>query len=292
MLSLVYYRALCSGNSVSILSTQHSHVALAGVMLVGFVAQATAQEPPVADGPATQPIAEGADSPVDDEPEMPEPKKLPPPTSGKKLSPDYDIWVDKERGIVMIDGQVTLRNGPLEMFACTKGTKEHESIVACNTKAFLAHAGLLNVGAETGTPVRYDESYHPPTGTEIEIEVYWLDKDGNRKKAKAQDWVRDARTEKPMTLPWVFAGSGFWQDETTGDRVYLAEQGDFICVSNFSSAMLDVPAESTQTNDGLFFEAFEERIPPLGTWVRLVLRPKTEEAKTGDTQTETAQPEN
>src|SRR5690606_33238231 len=76
-----------------------------------------------------------------------------------------------------------------------------------------------------------------------------------------------------MTLPWVFAGSGFWLDEETGKQHYQAESGDVICVSNFSSAMLDVPAESTNANAGLFFEAFTERIPPLGTPVRLVLTP-------------------
>ncbi len=266
MSSSLSYLARSGANSVSGLSL----ALCASALLLGPLSWAVGQQPRTTDESPT--VADKTE-------EKPEPKKLPPPATGKRLSPDYDIWVDKQRGIVMIDGQVTLRNGPLEMFACTKGTKEHESIVGCNTKAFLAHAGLLNIGAEVGTPVRYDDSYHPPTGTEIEIEIYWLDKDGNRQKARAQDWIRDARTEKPMTLPWVFAGSGFWQDETTGENVYLAESGDFICVSNFSSAMLDVPAESTQANDGLFFEAFEERIPPLGTWVRLVLKPKASEAQ-------------
>src|SRR5688572_18857985 len=101
----------------------------------------------------------------------------------------------------------------------------------------------------------------------------WLDKEGKRQKVRAQEWIRELRTKKQMELPWVFAGSGFWLDEESGKQYYQAEAGDLICVSNFSTAMLDVPAESTNANAGLFFEAFTERIPPLGTPVRLVLTP-------------------
>jgi hypothetical protein len=250
------------------------------VLTYGHAAQAQdpsptgdAAPPPQGDSAAAAPASDNAGE-AREPAEPPAPPKLPPPATGQRLSPDSDVWIDKQQGIVMVDGQVTLRRGPLEMFACTKGTKEHESIVACPTKAFVVHAALLNVGAETGTPVRYDDRYHPPTGTEIDIEIYWVDEKGQRQKAKAQSWIRDARTDKEMNLSWVFAGSGFWKDEESGQNIYLAESGDFICVSNFSTAMLDVPAESTQANDGLMYEAFTDRIPPLGTWVRLVLRPK------------------
>jgi hypothetical protein len=41
--------------------------------------------------------------------------------------------------------------------------------------------------------------------------------------------------------------------------------------------MLDLPIASTADNDDLQFAAFTERIPPLGTNVRLVLIPRPEE---------------
>ncbi len=72
------------------------------------------------------------------------------------------------------------------------------------------------------------------------------------------------RTEREMSQPWVFAGSRFWKDEETGEQYYQAEGGDFICVSNFGTAMLDIPIESSQSNMELAFAAFTERIPPLG----------------------------
>ena len=44
---------------------------------------------------------------------------------------------------VVLEGEVCLREGQLEMFACLKGTKEHEAIVAVPTKAHVVHAALV-----------------------------------------------------------------------------------------------------------------------------------------------------
>src|SRR3954452_3764606 len=82
------------------------------------------------------------------------------------------------------------------------------------------------------------------------------------------------RTGKPMTHPFVFAGSGFWVDPDTGKKHYQAEGGDFVCVSNFGTAMLDIPVKSSQSNEELEFSAMTEKIPPLGTPVRLIFKPK------------------
>lgn len=215
------------------------------------------------------------------EPTPTPPPKLPEPKGAKRLSPDFDIWVDKQQKAVIIDGVVSQRRAILEMFACTPNTKEHESIIQANTQAFLAHTGLLAIGAEPGHPVRWDPEYEPPTGTEIEIEVHWRDKQGKPQSAPAQKWVRKVSSGEEMAEPWVFGGSGLWKDEQTGKEYYMAEGGDFICVSNFGSAMLDVPAPSTQANDGLLYEAFTERIPPLGTPVRMFLRPKLGDDEAG-----------
>ncbi len=84
------------------------------------------------------------------------------------------------------------------------------------------------------------------------------------------------KTKQAMKYPWVFAGSGFYVDEATKKQYYMAEAGDFICVSNFPDAMLDIPVESTSDNDDLLFEAFTENIPPKGTKITLVLVPRLE----------------
>lgn len=220
---------------------------------------------------------EPTETQVEEETERPRPlppPKLPPPAGARRLSPDYDVWIDSKAGTVIIDGQISLREGMLEMFACLRNTKEHESIVSANTRAFIVHAALLSLGAEPGTPVQFMPEFKPPSGTEIEILVQWIDEEGNEETAPAQELIKDIRTGKAMVHPFVFAGSLFSVDPETGERHYMAEGGDFICVSNFGTAMLDVPVESSPSNEALAFVAFTERIPPLGAPVRLILKPK------------------
>ena len=76
-----------------------------------------------------------------------------------------------------------------------------------------------------------------------------------------------------MKPDWVFGGSGFWKDESTGREFYRADSGDMICVSNFSSAMLDVPIASSAEANELEYVPYTSRIPKRGTPVRLVLVP-------------------
>ncbi len=196
-----------------------------------------------------------------------------------RLDPDDEIWLDRKRRRVVINGAVAIQQGQLEMFACLKGTKEHESVVSVRTKAFVAHAALLALGAKPGGPVRFFPEYRPAHGTEIEITVYWKDARGRVHTARAQEWIRDVKTGKAMRYPFVFGGSGFWVDKKTGQRFYQAEDGDFICISNFASAMLDVPVESSQSNEGLLFDAFTEHIPRQGTEVTITLVPKVKKER-------------
>jgi hypothetical protein len=214
--------------------------------------------------------------PTSQPPETAAPTPREPPPEAKGLLrpvPHFDVWWDKAGGRVVLAGTIVRREGYLEVFACLKGTKEHETIVAVQTEAKVVHAGLLFIGAEQGRPVRFEPEYRPATGQPIEVTVHWTDAQGKRRAARAQDFVRNVRTRKPLEHPWVFAGSGFWESPDTGERYYLAEGGELICVSNFPSALLDLPIESTDANEELLYEAFTENIPPVGTEVAVVLRP-------------------
>jgi len=219
--------------------------------------------------------ARGDDKPAAEPPEVPFAKQqFQPPVGLRRLSRDNEIWIDLKRKRVVIDGVVCLREGQLEMFACPRQTKEHESVIAVNCKAREAHAGLIVVGAISGRPARFEPEYSPATGSIIDITILWHDETGQKHSARGQDWVRDVKTGKAMKYDWVFAGSGFWTDPENGENFYHADAGDFICVSNFPSATLDVPVESSQANSSLLFESFTQNIPAKGTPVRLVLTPR------------------
>ena len=198
---------------------------------------------------------------------------LKPPPGLQQLG-THRLWIDLKRRLVVVDGSVCLREGQLEMFACPKGTKEHEAVIAIDCGAQFLHAALLSVGARSGNTVKYEPKYKPASGTTIDIYLLWRSKDGKKHQTRAQNWVRYLKTGKAMPYDWVFAGSGFWTDEATQQRHYMADAGDMICVSNFNTAMLDLPIKSTAAAADLLFTAYKKHIPPLQTPVRLVLIPR------------------
>lgn len=227
-------------------------------------APASAQTPPAA--PAA----------TEGRPEKSSPERgLPAPEGLVRLIPDKPIWLDVKQKQVIVDGEVCLREGQLEMFACPRQTKEHESILSVAVPAQFIHAALVAVGAKKGTPVQFDPEYKPATGTIIDITLVWQDAQGKRQQTRAQDWVRNVRTKEALKYDWVFVGSGIHRDEATGQTFYYADAGEFICVSNFPTAMLDLPIASSAENNDLLFEAFTERIPPQTTPVRIMLKPRT-----------------
>ncbi len=205
------------------------------------------------------------------------------PENLKRLNEKYPVWIDRTQRSVLLVGVVCQRQSPLELFACLRGSKEHESVLSISTKAAFIHAALLAVGAEAGAPVQFRPKYVPASGSEIEITCVWKDAQGKRQTARAQDWVRNSKTGKPLEYPWVFGGSRFEKNPVTGETYYQADaDGDLICVSNFPGAMLDLPIQSTASDAALMFEGFAEHIPPRGTPVTLILTPKPKGDKKND----------
>ncbi|GAB6166890.1 hypothetical protein JCM19992_28900 [Thermostilla marina] len=233
---------------------------------------------PIDEAPKPEPVEE---KPVDlGPPLVDDPGRL------QRLDPTYPVWVDPEKKAVVMMGTICQRQAPLELFACLRQSKEHESIVTIDAKAFLVHAGLLAIGLEPGHPVQFYPEYVPAEGPEVEIEVVWKDEDGTIRRARAQDWVRRTSDGTAMDYPWVFTGSQFLEDEETGKKYYYADStGELICVSNFPASVLDLPVESTSSNEALLFEAFTERIPPLGTPVTLILTAAQPKAASGAPET-------
>ena len=60
--------------------------------------------------------------------------------------------------------------------------------------------------------------------------------------------------------------------------------GELICVSNFASAVMDVPMESSGDNDSRLFIANEAKIPPCGTPVTMILKPIEETNPPADSE--------
>jgi hypothetical protein len=242
-----------------------------------------------------QPSETGAASTVSqpennqDDESMEKPRELGPPLVDHpedliKLHPVYPVWIDNKNKQIILIGSVCRANYPLEFFA-TYPDRGYESVVVIYAKPSVVHAALLALGAKPGKPVQYDPKFIPPSGAEVGIDVSWKDRNGKRQKARAQDWIRDIKTKKQLDVNWVFAGSMFWEDKETGEKSYLADRGDFISVLNLPTALLDVPIQSASAIESRLFEGFIERLPPPGTPVTLILKPKLEKSNTDTDKT-------
>jgi hypothetical protein len=206
-------------------------------------------------------------------------KKVP---AGKNIV--LEIQGSKRR--VLVEAYVCLRKGQLEQLLTRKRTKEHEAILAADVDARLVHLALVAAGAEPGSTVKFKKMGEkfvivPPKGTTIRITLQYKDKNNKVVRVPARQWIRQSKTGKDLAHDWVFAGSVFYKDplEENKPMIYGANDGDIICVSNFDTAMLDLPINSSKSNDDLAFEAHTERIPPLNTPVTMILEPVLEKKK-------------
>jgi hypothetical protein len=196
---------------------------------------------------------------------------------GKKVpvadNVDLEVFPGSRR--VLVYAEVCLREGPLEQLMTRKDRKEHEAILAAKIDARKLHEALILAGAKEGKTVSWLPKYVPPSGTKVKISLMYKDKTGKQIVVPAQSWVRDVKTKKELASDWVFAGSMLVENplDKNGPKQYLANEGDVICVSNFETALLDLPIESSKSDPERGYEAWKERIPPIGTKVILALEP-------------------
>jgi len=200
------------------------------------------------------------------------------PANWKRLSEKEEIWIDNQEKLVIVSGRICLTRGLLEMFACPKGMKEHESVVATYSIAMYVHQALLLIGANPGRTVQWEPEYKPAEGPKVQVECWYYDEKNEFVKRNAKEMVKLVSDGSPLKIDWVFGGSKFITD-ADGRELYAANGGELICLSNFSSAMIDLPIPSTAEAGGLLFEANSEKIPPLDTPVLLVLKPEIQPAK-------------
>jgi hypothetical protein len=226
-------------------------------------------------------IAEAKPAQVEqDEPsaskQVPPSTKRPVQSQGKKVSRGRNVWLENlgSKRRVLVDAYVCLREGLLEHLMCRRGTKEHEAILAADIDARDLHTALLLTGIEPGSPVRYEPDYQAPSGPEVAITLRY-EENGEVRTIPARKWIRSIQDKKELEAHWVFVGSQFFPDPFDKNKPpsYAANGGDVICVSNFEDALLDVSIKSSKDNAELAFEAWTERIPPLGTKVTVILEP-------------------
>jgi hypothetical protein len=178
------------------------------------------------------------------------------------LNKNATVLLDKRGNRVLLKTHVALREGALEMLCCPKGTKEHESILSLDAKAYVIHTALLALDAKPGKPVHVDAEYHPPTGQKIDIFLNWTDDNGMAHRVPARSWVRQAKRVRMIRMEQLPAGLKLPKNselkydnklkELTWYGPMTAEQkADFLALSNDKSfrAAIDTFFEQSQPRE-------------------------------------------
>jgi hypothetical protein len=177
-------------------------------------------------------------------------------------------WDKKE---VLVDAKVVLRQGPLELLACSPQTREHESILVVAARPLHIYQALGLVGLEPGQPLRFDEEredWIPATGERLEILVQWRH-DGAERVVRAEEWLEEVKTgEPPTSQKWIFAGSL----KSQGGGFAADSEGTVVCVVDFATALIALRDTHSADNEQLWLRARTDAIPPVGTPCTLVIR--------------------
>jgi hypothetical protein len=211
------------------------------------------------------------------------------------------LVINFQQRCVDLDGSICLDQGMLELVACTKGTKEHESIVAITARPMHIHTALLLLGANSGNPAMrkaIDEQgtrwiHIPPRGDLVNVFLVFENDEGamvehpiSKFIARSdkrpdelyaeEDDTDDVDADKQIEFPhtFLFAGS-LLRGDGPGPRKYLSDlSGNVISIATFGDEVLCLPGVHGLANDLLMWQVNATELPKVGTQVTLRLRPQ------------------
>jgi hypothetical protein len=262
------------------------------VVLTALAAFAARAEPPQNTGSPGPPVVEGSPGPPANPPRDGD--------SGKPLGearaeppalqlPGLTIHAKERR--VDVEATVCLDEGALELVACTKDSKEHESILTVEARPIHIHTALLLLGAKNGNPAmrrpldpemtRWADI--PPRGDLIDVFLEYTEAGGKVTERPIGDFIKRSPEHAPapgagadVRFPhtFLFAGSQL-RDKGQAPKEYLADQsGHVISIASFGDELLGLPDIHSHDNGALMWHVDPTHLPAPGTKVTLRLRLK------------------
>ncbi len=186
------------------------------------------------------------------------------------------VWINWTQRQVEVEATVILREGLIELFACSPRIREHESIIRTEARPLHIYQAMGLIGLTPGRPVTYDPStgiLTPPTGDPVTVEVRYL-RNGRTVTEPIERWMVTTGPDPVVDqtigdVPWVFAGSLLLEDGS----IMADHEGTVVALVDFDSALV-APAElHSDRNEELWLAPNTEHIPPIHSACRLILRP-------------------
>lgn len=211
------------------------------------------------------------------------------------------VRINLDQWSVDVESRICLREGLLELIACTKDTKEHESIIVIDAKPSHLHAALLLLGAKAGNPAirrivdqenggRFISA--PPKGNPVDVLLVFKDGKGEEREHPISDFITRSDQQGESTLPdnapdaekarkfpvdpFLFAGSVIVSAETGPRRYICDESGNVISISTFGDELLCMADVHGHDNESLNWKVSGDKLPELNSKVILRLRPRLE----------------
>ncbi|MFM9959515.1 MAG: YdjY domain-containing protein [Phycisphaerales bacterium] len=246
-------------------------------------------------------------NPAATQPESPAPAPAPapappaPPAEGLvEVFPS--VRVDRAARVVEFDSTVIAgladpnKKLYLEVLACPRDSKEHESLVMTLVKPSQVHAAMLLAGFKPGRPVTWPEpkpgekapAPTPPEGDAVAVTFAWTDPATKQNRtASPLEWVVNAKTNErasALNAGFVFAGSVIIKRANPApgqppalppERYDADSAGTLIGLASFGSETIawTQPFSPESSIAEPVWIADRERVPPLGTKVVVRLAP-------------------
>jgi len=208
------------------------------------------------------------------------------------------IKINIDSWSVDVEATVSLRYGLLELIACTKDSKEHESVIAVNAKPSHIHTALLLIGATPGNPAMRkiigegDEARFidlPPRGGLVDVYLV-IDTDEGKKEFPINQFIEKAHDDfyqerpaedpeqKPELYPthtFMFTGSVLVEHGEDNPRQYVADySGNVISLVTFGDELLSTPEIHDDANHALVWQVRSQGLPEIDSPVTLRLKPQ------------------
>jgi hypothetical protein len=219
-----------------------------------------------------------------------EPAKIPVDLAEKIRAIFPGVTINPDGRFVDVQSVVCLTEGHLELIACAKDSREHESIVMVEAKPSHIHAALLLIGAQPGNPAirkPVDEEATrwvdiPPTGQDVRVTLLIPDEKGVMQERPVSDFLTSAKDEpglpetggKVKRFPDTFLFAGSFTHQEGDTKTYLGDaNGNVISISTFGDEVMCLSGHHAQDNESLSWKIKPGSLPEIGSKATLRLRP-------------------
>jgi hypothetical protein len=160
-----------------------------------------------------------------------------------------------------------MTGGVVELLACSRNGKTHESVLVVEGEPYHIQVGLLLLGLEaTRRPLKFQGDPTTPIGDSVEVTVSWLDSLGRSTTVRGEDLILDLSRRRPMPrTPWIFVGS-----RVVDGRFQAQDEGSIITTYHDPATLVDNPLAGGA--DDTIYGPNPAVVPRVGTPVNVTIR--------------------